>query len=92
MPDPIIMEPRMDLSNVEPFVQSMMLQAAEGQIVLDASKVTHLGALCTQAIISAARTVGNAGGTLKITSLSDRAAQQLEYMGLTKDILVEGAR
>lgn len=92
MPDPIVMEPRMDLSTVELFVQSMLMQATEGRIVLDGSNVTHMGALCAQAIISAARTVGDAGGSLEITDLSDRASQQLKCMGLTPEILAEGAR
>ncbi|WP_299626211.1 STAS domain-containing protein [uncultured Tateyamaria sp.] len=92
MVEPIVLPPRLDLAAVATLTQSMASQVPGGKVVLDGSEITHLGALCAQSIISAARTVLDAGGSLEITGLTERAVQQLSCMGLTPEMLAEGAR
>ncbi|MEO9575262.1 MAG: hypothetical protein ABJ263_16545 [Tateyamaria sp.] len=57
---------------------------------LDASEVTHSGALVTQMIIAAARTQHVQGVTPEISEISDRANSQLAMMGFTPEQLSEG--
>mmetsp|Transcript_29630 Transcript_29630/g.58586 ORF Transcript_29630/g.58586 Transcript_29630/m.58586 type:complete len:93 (+) Transcript_29630:89-367(+) len=91
MAEPIVLPARLDLAAVATLAQDMADHVPGGRIVLDGSAVTHFGALCAQSVISAARTVRDAGGSLEIRGLSDRAVQHLDAMGLTPEMLAEGA-
>jgi chemotaxis protein CheX len=92
MTEPILLPARLDLAAVALLTEDMAARLTDGKIVLDGRDITHMGALCAQAILSAARTVIDAGGSLEFTDLSDRAVQQLSCMGLTPNMLTEGAR
>lgn len=67
------------------------LLARIGQdITLDMAHVTHLGGLCMQTMIAAARSTREAGCSFRITHTSDRVLGQLAAMGMTPETLMEG--
>lgn len=91
MTEPIVLPARLDLAAVAPLAQEMAARLPGGHIILDGRGVTHMGALCAQAIISAARSAQDSGGSLTFTDLAERAVQHLATMGLTPEMLTEGA-
>lgn len=91
MTDPIPLPPRLDAKELGAFAPRLAQACSGGQVRLDASEVTHMGALATQLIIAAARAQNAQGGTLEISVISDRASSQLAMMGLSPQHLSEGA-
>ncbi len=64
------------------------LAAELGQdIEIDAAPVTHLGALCLQVLLSAAKTWAARGQSLTISNINDTMAGQLTLFGVTPDHL-----
>lgn len=90
MAEPIILVPRLDLTAVQALVASITSRPPDTDIVLDASNVTHLGALCTQAILAAANRSNAAGGSFAVSNVSERVEEQLACMGLSSEKLMEG--
>lgn len=91
MSEPILLPARLDAKELSTFAPTLTEACTGGQVCLDASEVTHMGALATQLIIAAARAQNAQGGTLEISAISDRATSQLGMMGLTPEQLSEGA-
>ena len=63
---------------------------AGSDLTLDASAVSHVGALALQALMVAGATWAQAGQTLALEHLSEEAAAQLRLFGVTPDGLVAG--
>ncbi|MWB77437.1 STAS domain-containing protein [Pseudooceanicola sp. 216_PA32_1] len=89
MSDALLLPPRLDLPAAAPLAQAFR-ERLGADIAVDASQVTHLGALCLQVLLSAAITARRRGHALRLIAISDRAAQQLAQMGFTPDTLAEG--
>ena len=89
MTDALVLPPRLDLPAAAPLAQALK-ERLGSDIAVDASQVTHLGALALQVLLSAAATARRRGHALRITTISDRAAEQLSAMGFTPDSLAEG--
>ncbi len=68
------------------------LREIDGDMHIDASNVTHMGALCLQALIAAARKAKGAGSKFEITGISEKVAAQLAAMGTSPEHLAEGAQ
>ena len=90
MAETILLQKRLDLSAVQGLVTDLVALKADGEITLDASHVTHLGALCCQAILAATTRSKASGGVLKLENVSERVEEQLGYMGLSSEKLMEG--
>ncbi|MEP1352925.1 MAG: STAS domain-containing protein [Tateyamaria sp.] len=91
MTEQILLPSRLDAKELSAFAPRLTRACSGGQVHLDASNVTHMGALAAQLIIAAARAQYAQGGTLEISAISDRAGRQLAMMGLTPEHLSEGA-
>lgn len=92
MAEPIVLAERLDTVGAAALASELMQQPADGHVVLDASAVTHFGAQAVQVLVSAARTLSTAGGRLECTDMNDRAAAQLQAMGLSISDLMEVAQ
>jgi chemotaxis protein CheX len=82
----------LDLAAAQTLVNDLSNQDLSGNVVLDASEVTHLGALCVQALLAGARAAHAAGGSLKIENVQEKVDDQLASMGLSKELVMEGAQ
>ena len=91
MPDPLVLPQRLDAATVTVLTAELKDAVVNGAVRLDASQVTHMGALGVQALIVAARAVTENGGVFEFTALSDKAGTHLVHMGLTPEIIAEGA-
>ena len=89
--NPIKLPPRLDLAAAQKLLGDVSEADLSQTVELDASDVDHLGTLCVQVLIAAARAAKEAGGKLSISNLSERVESQLETMGLSGDALMEGA-
>lgn len=90
MTEPISMPARLDATALDAFAPQLKAACSGGDILLDASGVTHLGALGLQLLVCAARHQQSLGGTLAFSDISDRATDQLSMMGVTPQQLLEG--
>jgi len=90
MSEPIVLPARVDVAAVDDLAQALRPATARGDVHLDARRVTHLGALGLQLIISVARTARAQGHALQLVDPSDRFVSQLATLGLDETTLVEG--
>ncbi|OWU84926.1 hypothetical protein ATO6_11535 [Oceanicola sp. 22II-s10i] len=90
MSDSYRLPARLDLPAAEPLAQALRGRLG-ANMTLDGSDVTHLGALCLQVLLSAARTVRHAGHDFALVNASDRLTEQLASLGFTPDRLSGGA-
>lgn len=88
MADPIILPPKLDLPAAAPLAADLS-DRLDGDITLDASAVTQIGALCTQVIGSAAISLAAADHHLTIINMPDRIVEQLRHLGFTPESLTE---
>ncbi|WP_299287972.1 STAS domain-containing protein [uncultured Tateyamaria sp.] len=91
MSDSLVLPARLDVAGVGDVHARLHAVPAGAELRVDASKVTLMGALGAQLLLSAGKTARNAGGTLDLIDVSERAVEQLADMGLTPEILMEGA-
>ncbi len=85
----ITMAPRLGLDAVGPLVDN--ISAASGQdLELDASQVSHLGTLCLQVLLAAARDWAITGRRFRLVSPSDACTTQLALFGLSPETLAGG--
>ena len=59
-------------------------------MVLDLGAVSHMGALCLQAALAAARSARGSGRSFALINVSDAVLGQLSAMGFTPETLAEG--
>lgn len=90
MTEQIQLPSRLDAKELGTLLPQLSEVCKGGQVCLDASQVTHMGALATQLIMAAARKQIAQGGTLEFSAISERATSQLAVMGLTPQQLSEG--
>ncbi|OOY30752.1 STAS domain-containing protein [Thioclava sp. F36-6] len=77
---------RIDLATVRPLQASLQCVATE-DVALDASSVTHFGALGLQLLLSAAKTARIAGHRLEIAESSEAFDNALTRFGLSHEDL-----
>lgn len=73
--------PRLDLSQAGPLATALRAQTG-GALVLDASGVTHLGALGLQVLLSAAQSWRAAGQSFTISPRSEAFDEALALFGV----------
>lgn len=89
MTGPYKLPARLDLSQAMPLV--FKLREIEGDVEIDASEVRHLGALCLQALIAAAREANAGGHRFEMTGVTDKVLEQMKVMGTSPEKMMEGA-
>lgn len=81
---------KLDVSAVAQLHSDLVARAGQN-VTVSLGAVTHLGALCAQALISAAHGARKNGNSLRLTDTSDRVLGQLAAMGLTPETIMEGS-
>lgn len=89
MAEPLAPEGKLDLAAVSDLHASFVGRFGQ-DIVLDLTNVTHIGALCAQACIAAARSAKQSGNEFQVLNTSDTVLNQLGCMGLTPEQIAEG--
>lgn len=89
MADTMMLEGKLDVSTV-PALHAALLKRADQDVVLDLSEVTHIGALCVQTCLAAARHAQEAGTSFRLTNVPDGVLAQLSCMGFSPETLSEG--
>ncbi|MFK7876354.1 MAG: STAS domain-containing protein [Paracoccaceae bacterium] len=90
MSEPLLLSAKLDLSAALGLVND--LKEIDGDIQVNASEVSHMGSLCVQALLAAARQAIANGHTMQITGISEKVSAQLDVMGLSPKTLMEGAQ
>lgn len=89
MSDAIVLPERLDLSSVPELAATLLARPANERLSVDASGVTHFGALGLQVLMSAAIRSNAAGGAISLHSVSDRVLGQMTAMGTSPEQIVE---
>lgn len=89
MAETLSLDAKLDLS-AAPALHASLLPLTNDDLVVDATQVTHLGALCTQILIATANTARAAGRGFHLINVNDRVLGQLGAMGLTPEAISEG--
>jgi chemotaxis protein CheX len=90
MSDPVVLDQKLDLPAASALL--VQLQDRKDQVLtLDFAQVKHLGALCLQVLLSAARSAVDDGRSIEIINVSDRVEEQLKVMGMTPQRIAKGA-
>ena len=89
MSDTVTLDAKLDLSAAAQLA-TMLKENKSNEVVLDFEKVTHLGALCVQVFLAAAKTAAAEDRTISIVNVSDRVIDQLRVMGLTPETIARG--
>ncbi|MCR8826604.1 STAS domain-containing protein [Pseudosulfitobacter koreensis] len=88
MAEPILLPPRLDLSSVPAVLAELKARPEDEPLVLDAAGVIHFGALGLQVVVSAAK---SAGDRFQLLNVSEKALEQLHFMGMTPEKISGGA-
>ncbi|MGR3320390.1 MAG: STAS domain-containing protein [Pseudooceanicola sp.] len=91
MSDTLLLQSRLDLPAAAPLAQELRKRLGS-DVTVDAGAVTHMGALCLQVMVSAAKTLTRAGHRFRMINASDRVLEQLVSMGFTPETLSEVAK
>jgi len=89
MSEPIVLSPKLDLAAASALATELR-ECKDEEIILDLSEVKHFGALCMQALISAAVTATSEERKISITNVSDRVLDQMRAMGMTPEAITRG--
>ena len=89
MTEPIVPASKLDLSAANDLA-TQLRQRDKGDIVVDMSQVTHLGALCMQTLISASGSLATKSRKLTLENVSERVEEQMRVMGMTPELLTKG--
>lgn len=89
MAEQVVLDERLDTAAAGALATRFLSGPADGDWMIDGSKVAHFGAQAVQVVLSAARSVHAAGGTISCEHMSERAVGHLSAMGLTAAELVE---
>jgi len=82
----LTLQERLDFGAVTA-LKNTLLEHVNQDLEIDASQVTHMGTLCLQVLIAAARDWKQAGKTFCVTMPSDICKTQLALHGFTPDTL-----
>jgi chemotaxis protein CheX len=88
MSETYALPPKLDLPAAAPLAQELSTRLG-ADLTLDASGVAQIGSLCTQVIVSAGISLRAGGHQLKIINMTDKALEQLGYLGFTPESIVE---
>lgn len=89
MSETIVLAPKLDLSAASELMTILRAQDA-AEVEIDMSEVKHLGALCLQVLLAAAKTSRTENRTITITNTSDRVIDQMRVMGMTPETIAKG--
>lgn len=90
MDAPLTLAPRLDLTAARPLAGQ--IAATTGDLILDASQVAHLGGLCLQILLAAARQCRAEGRGFVIRDRSDGFEAALRQFGVNPCDLAERSR
>lgn len=82
---------KLDVSAVGQLHSDLVARAGQ-DVTVSLGAVTHLGALCAQALISAAGGARANGNCLNLIDAGDRVLGQLAAMGMTPETIMEGSQ
>lgn len=91
MTNTVTLDAKLDLSAASDLLSALKAQDAD-EVVLDFHDVTHLGALCLQVILSAAKTTAAQKRTMSFVNISDRVVDQMRVMGITPEAIARGVQ
>jgi len=86
----IELQPKLDLRAAASLVDALR-DAAGSDVIVDASKVTHLGTLCLQALLAAASDHKTDGTKLILEHASDKFINHLAVFGFSIETFAEDA-
>ncbi len=89
MTEEIILPAKLDISAAATLHADLLAREAQ-DVTLDLGKVTHLGALCLQLMIAAARRANEAGKTFALYNMNDRVITQMRLLGTSPETIMEG--
>jgi chemotaxis protein CheX len=89
MTDPIVLAPRLDITAASDLLTTLRGRT-EAEVVVDLKEVKHLGALCLQVLLSAAKSLTAEERKIKIINTSDRVLDQMRVMGMTPEAIARG--
>ena len=89
MTDSLRLDARLDLPAAAALLASLRDNTGQ-EVALDFSDVRHLGAICLQVLISAARSARAQGRSLRLLNVSDRVVEQMRVMGVTPEDVAGG--
>ncbi len=78
------LDARLDMANAGALAQKI-LEHADGDLTLDASEVTHFGAMGLQVVRAAAKSWHQSGHKLSMTGISIDCADQLQLLGFSSE-------
>jgi len=90
MSEPVVLAPKLDLAAASALLTSLSSHDAP-ELVIDMSQVKHLGALCLQVLLAAAKTSNSQNRTMTLTNTSDRVIDQMRLMGMTPETIARGS-
>lgn len=90
MSEPVVLAPKLDLAAASALLTSLRSHDAP-ELVIDMSQVKHLGALCLQVLLAAAKTSNSQNRTMTLTNTSDRVIDQMRLMGMTPETIARGS-
>lgn len=86
----LTLQERLDFSAVTP-LKTALIEHIGYDLEIDASQVVHMGTLCLQVLIAAARDWGGNGHKFQITAPSEICITQLALHGFSPETLTGGA-
>ena len=89
MTDALVLSSKLDTASVDALVAELKARAG-ADVTVDASEVTHVGALAAQALMVAAADWKTTGHSFDYAAKSDAFTTQLETLGLTAAQLTSG--
>ncbi len=92
MSETVSLPERLDLSTAPDLAQTLLNYPADKTLLLDASQVSHFGALGLQVVLAAVFRANEAGGSIQLQNTPDRALEQLKAMGTSPEIITEATK
>lgn len=89
MTDPVVLEAKMDITAASVLLTTLR-DRTEAEVIIDMKDVRHLGALCLQVLLSAAKTLSEEERKITIINTSDRVLDQMRVMGMTPEAVAKG--
>lgn len=85
----IELPPRLGTGEVKALITDLRKTAGQ-DVTIDASAVSHVGALCLQALISSAKSHSASGTEFSFTNAGEAFSQQLSLFGLSTELIQGG--
>lgn len=93
MSEPVVLAPKLDLAAASALLTSLRSHDAP-ELVIDMSQVKHLGALCLQVLLAAAKTSNSQNRTMTLSSgnmlcFTHRRQEEFIYGGAMQRLCVD---